>query len=65
MDKSLFKIQPLSKLELTENNGGWLIPFVVGAIAGGMLYDAWKGAIKHHINTMRETGGEAFIRGGR
>ncbi len=60
-----FGVSDLNAFELLKVEGGWLIPFVVGAIAGGMIYDAWKAAAKHHINTMMETGGDAFIRGGR
>jgi len=43
-------IEELNSNDLRERNGGWLVPFSVGAIAGGIIYDAWKVMVKMHVD---------------
>ena len=42
-------VQEMNAAEVAEVNGGFL-PFVAGAICGGMLYDAWKAGVKYVLS---------------
>jgi hypothetical protein len=33
------KLMPLTEAEMRVTNGGWIGPFIIGAIVGGMIYD--------------------------
>lgn len=41
-----YGVSDLKVNELYKTEGGWIVPFVAGAIAGGLLYDAWKEGIR-------------------
>ena len=50
LDVSTYGVEEMRQQEIADVNGGFpWVPFVVGAIVGGMVYDtvksAWKGAV--------------------
>jgi hypothetical protein len=45
-----FLFEELNQTDLKDNNGGWLVPFIAGAIAGGIVYDVWKEMVKMHVD---------------
>jgi len=55
------EVVPLEEKQLRAmNGGGWWLPFVAGAIIGGVIYDAWKAGLKYELSGGN---GEAMPRG--
>jgi lactobin A/cerein 7B family class IIb bacteriocin len=44
-------VQELDAREIKETNGGIEpVSFIVGAIAGGIIFEAWRGLVKKHLD---------------
>ena len=61
LDLKNYEVIALDSKEMkAHNGGGWHIPFVAGAILGGLIYDAWKAGVKYELSGGN---GEAMPRG--
>lgn len=45
LELCIYGVQELCKKELKNESGGW-VQFIGGAIVGGVIYDAYKYAVK-------------------
>jgi len=52
-------ISKMGKEELKTIGGGWLLPFLAGAIGGGVVYDALKWAYMESLNSGYHYNGSA------
>ena len=58
-------LKELAISDIKDTNGGAWYIFVAGAIAGGLLYDAWKTSLTGYVNGCMNGSVDAAIRPSR
>ena len=57
----MYGVQEMNAIELKNTDGGWLIPFIVGAIVGGLIYDGVKALTAAYVDTYCEMADEGRL----